>query len=440
MLLVLAAAAFPSQTQTFTTLHTFDNTDGRTPLTMIQGNDGQLYATTLWGGTDVVDCVGGCGTIFKINPSGKFTTLLSLDGSDGSYPGGAPLFQATNSEFYGVITNGGANLVDCIYGCGTAFSFSSTGMLTTLYNFCSQPGCTDGSVPYGGLLQLADGNFYGTTSAGGSNNASCAGGCGTVFKVTPRGALTTLYNFCSQDGCADGSSPFAGLIQATDGNLYGTTATGGASGYGTIFRITPTGELTTLHTFVGTDGGYSGWPLIQATDGNLYSATASGGSFGYGTFFKLSLSGELTTLHNFDKVDGVGPFPPIQASDGNFYGVTNSGGANNDGTIFRITRTGKLSTLYSFCAQSGCADGVNPGPLLQDTNGTFYGPGSAGGNYNLCTGGCGTIFFCWPGAIRRDSTHFRQSRGNSEDSGNQADRRHERHVQRHSGRLQSDLG
>jgi uncharacterized repeat protein (TIGR03803 family) len=158
------------------------------------------------------------------------------------------------------------------------------GAFTLLHSFDS----SDGANPYDGLLQAADGSFYGTTHFGGANQS------GTVFKITAQGQFSTLYNFCAQPGCTDGANPVAGLIQATDGNLYGTTAYGGTDNLGTIFEITTGGALTTLHTFVQSDGAIPLGGLLQATDGNFYGSTVGGGSYdvqygGYGTLFRFSL-------------------------------------------------------------------------------------------------------------------------------------------------------
>jgi len=250
----------------------------------------------------------------------------------------------------------------------------------------------DGADPYAGLIQGTDGNFYGTTEDGGANCGE--GGCGTVFKITPSGKLTTLYSFCSQSNCTDGAYPYAGLIQATDGNFYGTAQSGGANGGGTIFKITPSGKLTTLHSFDGTDGAYPYARLIQATNGNFYGTTQSGGADGDGTVFKITLGGKLTTLHSFDGTDGAYPYAGlIQATDGNFYGTTESGGANGDGTVFKITLGGKLTTLYSFCSQSNCTDGGYPyAGLVQATDGNFYGTTVNGG-----ADGDGRLFKITPG-------------------------------------------
>jgi uncharacterized repeat protein (TIGR03803 family) len=326
-------------------------------------------------------------------PAQTFTTLVNFDFTNGGYPT-AWLVQATDGNFYG--TSGGAGA----YAEGTVFKITPGGMLTTLYNFCAQGDCTDGISPMVGLVQATDGNFYGTTASGG------AVGGGTVFKITPNGALTTLYSFCAQSGCTDGANPYAGLVQATDGNFYGTTYNSGANGYGTVFRITPEGKLTTLHSFDGADGEAPVAGLVQATDGNFYGTASSGGAydqcnFGCGTVFKITPGGALTTLYSFcaqaNCADGFYPSGAlIQAGDGNLYGTTEFGGNQNAscsypgtcGTVFKITPGGKLTTLYSFCSQTNCSDGAQPyAGLLQATNGTFYGTTTYGGPKNV-----GTVF------------------------------------------------
>jgi len=210
----------------FTTLHSFNGADGASPSgPLIQATNGNLYGTT----------GAGFGTVFEITPTGKFKTLHVFNGADGSGPS-MGLVQATDGNFYGTTQQGGADN-NCPYGCGTVFKMKPTGELKTIYNFCSQPHCTDGSDPISGLVQAPDGNFYGTTAESG-NKTACGGyGCGTVFKLTPKGALTTLYTFCSQTNCTDGAGPQAGLLQATNGYFYGITTGGGASGDGTVFSL-----------------------------------------------------------------------------------------------------------------------------------------------------------------------------------------------------------
>jgi uncharacterized repeat protein (TIGR03803 family) len=282
---------------------------------------------------------------------------------------------------------------------------TTSGTLTTLYSFCSQPDCTDGSGPWAGLIQATNGDFYGTTSGGGAN------GGGTVFKITPSGTLTTLYSFCSQSGCTDGSYPVAGLIQATNGDFYGTTEFGGAGSFsvGTVFKITPSGTLTTLHSFCSQgvypdckDGENPQAPLVQASNGDLYGTASNGGASDNGTVFKITPSGTLTTLHTFAGYPTDGSFSTaglVQATNGDFYGTTGYGGAYcapaGCGTVFKITPSGTLTTLYSFCSQGGvCLDGEDPeAPLIQATDGNLYGTASGGGGYPADSAvGSGTIF------------------------------------------------
>jgi uncharacterized repeat protein (TIGR03803 family) len=391
--LMWATTAIGLSAQTFTTLHSFYGKDGGNPIAgLVQATGGNLYGTTLAGGAN------NGGTVFRISPGGgPVKTLYSFCSQsgcpDGAYPR-AGLVQGSGGNLYGTTAEGGAN------DWGTVFKITPSGTLTTLYSFCSQGGCGDGTEPTAGLVQGTGGDFYGTTRSTGSP------GDGTVFRITSSGALTTLYSFCSQSGCADGRLPAAGLVQAAGGNLYGTTSDGGAkcrfgdSACGTVFRITPSGTLTTLHSFCSQSGCKGGDPegaLVQATDGNFYGTTAAGGANSRGTVFKITPSGTLTTLYDFCSqsscTDGSDPIAGlVQATDGNFYGTTGGGGANDWGTVFKITPSGTLTTLYSFCSQSGCTDGKEPTALLQDTNGNFYGTTFAGGAGTPCPGRCGTVF------------------------------------------------
>jgi uncharacterized repeat protein (TIGR03803 family) len=358
----------------------------------------------------------GCGTVFKITPAGALTTIYSFcsqpDCTDGADPL-AGLVLGTDGNFYGTTNIGGGPQV-CIYldqeeSCGTVFKITPAGVLTTLYSFCSHGNpCTDGQLPQAALTQGTDGNFYGTTYLGG------AYGYGSVFQITPTGVLTTIYSFCAQRGCIDGTNPSAGLVLGTDGNLYGTTLLAGANcnpiegncGGGTVFKITPTGTLTTLYSFCAqpgcTDGSNPTAALVQATNGNFYGTTSEGGDvtgpdpYGYGTVFEITAGGVLTVLHRFEVADGQAPIAGLaQATDGNFYGTAIFGGAYSYGSVFKITPTGTLTTLYSFCAQPGCTDGSNPRTaLVQTTNGNLYGTTELGGT-SVClldNQGCGTVF------------------------------------------------
>ncbi|MFZ0913075.1 MAG: choice-of-anchor tandem repeat GloVer-containing protein [Candidatus Korobacteraceae bacterium] len=371
--LFCAAMAVNSSAQTLTTLVSFDGTNGSAPAaSLIQARDGNLYGTTEYGGP-ISGCEGGfnpCGTVFKITLSGTLTTLHTFVYSDGAFPV-SPVVQGTDGNFYG--TNQGEGDSG---GAGAIFKMTPGGTVTVL-SFTSSPA---------GLVQDRDGNFYGTTPRSYTD--------GTVFKITPSGTLTTLHTF---DG-TDGNNPQAGVIQATDGNFYGTTFSGGTSNYcvggcGTVFKMTPGGSLTTLHSFSGTDGYnvYAG--LVEGTDGNFYGTTFNGGAHNVGEVYKITPSGTLTVLYTFCSQTGCtdGDYPRaalMQATDGNFYGTTFQGGAYGQGTVFAITPSGSLTTLYSFCPQSGCADGANPiGGVIQASNGNFYGTTYNGGNNNA-----GTVF------------------------------------------------
>lgn len=258
----------------------------------------------------------------------------------------------------------GATYEGGVTNAGTVFKMSPAGTLTTLYNFCSQTNCADGAGPVGSLVQAADGDFYGTTEDGGAHGLG-----GTVFRITSTGKLTTLYSFCALANCADGEFPSAGLVQATNGKFYGVTASGGVFSSGTVFEITLAGELTTLHSFNGTDGYNPEGALVQSKNGEFYGTTAEGQGAAGGTFFEMSANGNLTTLFTFYGTKyGFGPNGAlIQAADGNFYGVTGAGGNGTYcdidygcGTVFKITPAGNLTTLYNFCSQNNCADAAAP--------------------------------------------------------------------------------
>jgi uncharacterized repeat protein (TIGR03803 family) len=379
VLLALAGSS-ASQTVTFLTLVNFNGTDGTGPgdSSLIQGTDGNFYGTTGNGGEN------NYGTVFKVSPAGLLTTLYNFCAQancvDGSFPQ-AGLLQATDGDFYGTTLEGGAN------DFGTVFKITSDGALTTLHSFDS----TDGSGPEGVLIQ-ANGGFYGTTSERGATDT------GTVFKMSANGTLTTLYNFCTQTNCTDGADPQSGLVQATDGNFYGTTSQGGATNgcdCGTVFRITPAGVLTTLHSFAGNteDDGSRPSGLVQGTDLNLYGTASGGGIYGVGAVFKITLAGSLTTIYSFCAQESQGrciyggtPFAGlVEGNDGSFYGTTYGGGSRNYGTVFKISPHGKLTTLWSFDS----ADGKNliAGGLVQGSDGSLYGTTQSGGKSDA-----GTVF------------------------------------------------
>jgi uncharacterized repeat protein (TIGR03803 family) len=378
--LVCAATGIGSSAQTLTSLYSFDGLDGANPQALIQGIDGNFYGTAANGAAEAA-CL-NCGTVFKITPAGTLTTLYSFcaqaNCTDGLNPAGLVL--AANGDFYGTTGRGGK------YNWGTVFEITPAGTLTTLYSFCAYANCADGATPVG-LILANNGDFYGMTAQGG------ASGAGTVFKITPIGTLTTLYSFCVNTNCADGKFPAGALVQATNGSFYGTTVYGGQRGDGTVFKITPTGSLTTLHSFDGTDGMEPQAGLVQAADGDFYG-TAFGGPNAAGTVFKITPMGALTRLYAFCSqahcTDGDDPYAPlVQATNGDLYGTTYGGGINGEGSVFQITPQGSLTTLYSF---SG-TDGDGPvASLAQATSGIFYGSTELGGTSAFCRGGCGTVF------------------------------------------------
>jgi uncharacterized repeat protein (TIGR03803 family) len=335
---------------------------------LIQAADGTFYGTTVNGGD------AASGTLFNVTPLGVTQTFYSFTADSG---GGANpeegLFQATDGDFYGTTRNGG------FYDKGIVFKISAAGVKTVLHSFGNGD---DGANPIAAVIEASDGSFYGSTYYGG------AYGEGTVFKISPAGDQTTLYSFA---GGADGANPAAGLIQGTDGNFYGTTYYGGGADYGTVFRITPAGVETVLHAFGGgADGAYVDVGLVQGSDGSLYGVTASGGTGDVGTVFKITPEGVATVLYSFaggedgsNPADGASPSSRlIQARDGNFYGTTFIGGANEVGTIFKISPAGAFSIIYSFGAKESGA--VYPdSSLVQGTDGDFYGTTEYGGDNGL---------------------------------------------------------
>src|ERR1035438_5034302 len=335
---------------------------------LVQGTDGNLYGTTYWGGTN------GLGTVFKISTSGTQTSLYSFtDGNDGASPWAAPLVQGSDGSLYGTAVGGGTN------GFGTVFQVSTNGVLTPIYSFT---GGDDGSYPEAGLVQGRDGMLYGTAYDGGTNDL------GTVFQISTNGALTPLYSFTGGD---DGAHPQGVLVQGSDGNFYGTTFEGGdlsfngGEGAGVVFKISTNGAFTTLHKFTGgNDGAYPYAGLIQCSDGNFYGTTAAGGSYGegyigHGTIFRISSTSMLTNLYSFSGgSDGNYPAAALlQGRDSNLYGTTGIGGTNNVGTVFQISTNGTFVSLHSFSAG---IDGDDPdGSLIQCSDGSFYGTTFSGG-------------------------------------------------------------
>jgi uncharacterized repeat protein (TIGR03803 family) len=288
--------------------------------------------------------------------------------------------QGRDGELYSTTPSGGSS------GQGAAFKISTSGALGKIFDFTF----AGGTSPYAGLTLGTDGNFYGTTKAGGTFSF------GTLFKITSSGTLTTLYNFgtCAYP-CLEGTNPISPPIEGTDGNYYGTapiTITG--TNDGVVYKLTSAGKYTTIYAFDGTHGYNPEAPLMQGTDGNLYGTTALGGKtvtscYGAndtcGTVFKITTAGKITLIYQFDQVHGAGPMGPvIQGTDGNFYGTTSAGGTSGLGVIFKLTSAGVITVLHNFIG----SDGEKPlAGLVQANDGNFYGVASAGGSL-----GFGTIF------------------------------------------------
>jgi uncharacterized repeat protein (TIGR03803 family) len=377
---VLAPARIAGAQPAYQVLHTFGGTDGAYPdAALIQASDGNFYGTTsgstcppyVCGGPGVFD-----GTIFKMTAAGTVTLLHAFTGGtmDGAAPHAA-LIQAADGNFYGTTSHGGP------WNRGTVFKMTAAGTVTLLHAFAG--GTTDGANPNAAVIQATDGNFYGTTTNGG------ASGRGTVFKITAAGTLTVLHAFAG--GTTDGAFPYAALIQAVDGNFYGTTRLGGP-GSGTVFKMTPAGTVTVLHAFTPCDprdffcdtpdAAYPEVALIQATDGNFYGTTFVGGAFGWGAVFKMTPAGTVNLLHSFTGLeDGANPAAAlIQATDGNFYGTASTSVSSGEGgTVFKMTPAGILTVVHVF-GFPGNPLGTDPyAALIQAIDGSFYGTTLIGG-------------------------------------------------------------
>jgi uncharacterized repeat protein (TIGR03803 family) len=276
-----------------------------------------------------------------------------------------------------------------IGGGGTIFKVTPAGTVTPVYVFCNDTGCPNGRSPSSGLVQASNGDLYGGTTSLTALGSSLGG---TIFKLTPAGALTTLYTFEHTGKIfPEGKYPLAALMQSASGDLYGTAYQGGDRNDGTVFKITPGGAFTTLHIFDGADGSGPTGVLWQTGNGEIYGTTTSGGLYGGGTVFEIGGIASLTTLYQFCAVagcpDGAGPSGVTQAGSGDFFGTTFMGGTHGGGTIFRMTSSGALTTLYNFCNESGCPGGWGPSSLVQGADGNLYGSTSWGGSFNG-----GTIF------------------------------------------------
>ena len=372
-------------------LLSFDaGTNGSQPdSAVIYGSDGNLYVTASEGGANDVN-LGGDGTVSKMDTNGNVLWTVSLSQASGANPA-AGLVQGAGGVLYGTTVNGGG-------GFGTVFKITSGGSLTPLYSFTNG---VDGANPEASLELGSDGYLYGTTSKGGANDVG-SGGDGTIFKMTTNGVLVWSVSFNKTNG----RRPVSGLVQGSDGTLYGTTPSGGANdlgigGGGTVFAITTNGVLTSLYSFAGdANGAVPTAGLALGPDGSLYSTTTEGGNttlnsgLGFGTIFDITTNGVITTLATFDGTNGFSPRGALAlGSDDNFYGATAQGGVAYPlgyGTIFRVTMNGGLTNLLSF---NGSVDGAYPNGGLTEVNpGVFYGTTQQGGSNHLAGGGDGTVF------------------------------------------------
>ena len=358
---------------------------GAAPLAaVVLGSDGYFYGTTYFdGATD-------SGTIFQMTPAGIIERLAEFTGTAGTLPGRgplAPLFEGQEGDFYGVTSGGGAN------DGGTIFRMNPAGEVVTLFEFDNPEGS-----PETPLTQGSDGHFYGTTQSDGADDA------GTVFRITSEGEFTTLIEFTGIDGDSRGAQPASALIPAGNGSLYGTTAAGGLNDAGTLFQLTPEGILTTLVDFSGEEDPAPGsaplGALLLGSEGNLYGTTSAGGPQNQGTIFKITQSGEFTSLFAFggNEAEDHGSTPDaalVEGEDGNFYGTAGPGGRFENPTVYMMTPRGVVTTFHEF------QDGEVPfGPLAAGPNGDLYGvqqaDGTAGQIYRMVFRGTPTTYLLAP--------------------------------------------
>jgi uncharacterized repeat protein (TIGR03803 family) len=366
ILIALVFATRLTQAQTFTVLYAFGKgTDGGTPYAdLVRDSVGNLYGTTFSGGTASV------GTVFTLDPTGKETVLYNFQGgADGALPV-AGLIRGAEGDLYGATVEGGAA------NHGTIFKLDATGKEIVVHHFKS----ADGSYPDASLLRDTAGNLYGATLEGGASNL------GTVFMLGRNRTETVLHSFTG----ADGRFPYSygGLIRDANGNFYGTSLAGGASDQGVVFKLNAAGREIILHTFTGgADGGYPYAGLVMDGKGNLYGTTYMGGASGQGAIFRVTQGGKETVLYSFTGgADGGNPAARLlRDKKGNFFGTTYYGGASNSGVVFKLDKKHNLTVLHSFdYANDG---GYPTARLIRDANGNLYGTASAGGASNR-----GTVF------------------------------------------------
>lgn len=355
-----------SQAQTFSVLYNFGGAaDGGDPYAgLMRDADGNLYGTVGYGGTAYA------GGVYKVDASGNETMLYSFTGgADGAYPI-STLVRDSAGNLYGTTTQGGSA------GSGVVFKVDASGNETVLHNFT---GGTDGTDPVGGLVLDAAGSLYGTTGQGGTSN------CGVLFKLSPTGKETILHSFTG--AANDGKYPsYTSVLMDAAGNIYGVTEEGGSSGHGVVYRRSRSGAFTILHSFAGgtTDGcNVLGIPFRDKY-GNIYGTTSSCGAYGFGTVWKLASDGKETVLHSFTGATTDAEYPlagVVADAHGNLYGTTETGGSANLGTAYRVTQKGQFTLLHSFTGSDG--EYVYGGLILD--NGTLYGTAQNGGGIGYGT-------------------------------------------------------
>jgi uncharacterized repeat protein (TIGR03803 family) len=355
--------------------------DGDAPNAgVIRDPAGNLYGTTYYGG------IARAGVVYKVDAAGQETVLYSFTGkADGSGPNAGVILDSSGS-LYGTTFDGGTG------GAGVVYKVDTARQETVQYSF---PGPIDGSFPEAGVIRNSAGNFYGTTTYGGTDNA------GLVYKLDPAGHETVLYSFT---GGADGAYPQAGVIPDSAGNLYGTTTSGGAWGWGAVYKLDTTGQETVLYSFTGGVDGSSPYAgVIRDASSNLYGTTTSGGAWGWGAVYKLDTAGQETVLYSFSVgADGANPFAGVvRDAAGNLYGTAYIGGTANLGVVYKVDTAGQETVLHNF---TGGSDGSQPyAGLVGDSSGNLYGTtyfggaANAGVVYKLDTSGHETVLYTFTG-------------------------------------------
>jgi uncharacterized repeat protein (TIGR03803 family) len=356
--LSLGGLAF-AQRANVTQLYSFDRTNGANPIysNLVQGRDGLLYGTTVYGG------VNNAGAIFKIDTSGNITLLHSFNSSTGWYPWSG-LTLGPDGNFYGNTPTGGTG------GFGVVFKMTPSGTYTVLHNFTYYP--TGGGYPYGPLVLAEDGSFYGVTDFGGP------GGGGVLYRITSAGQFVVIYSY----NYTDASDVQVAPVQGANGNFYVTSLTGGANGFGSLTEVSPQGVLLNVFSFDGaTEGKYPVGSVAQGADGNFYGTTDQAGAVLGGVLFKVDANLNYTVLQDFGSITGGGTDPEagmVLATDRNIYSLTVAGGSRGFGVIYRVTPDGSLNNIFNWAVnvQAQAA-------MVQHTNGTLYGVTYQGGNFGL---------------------------------------------------------